>query len=451
MNIRKAIAFSVILAAATSLWAAPVEASVSEKQQLAVFSLGYYGYDIPVEALGSIDAQIMQVFASMKRFDIIGFTQRFSSGDVSKFVADLKKIKEENLVIPEKYMLGEAFLTEAEFNKLVGSFYIVVPVVTEYSLKWVPKDDPAASYWLCEISTSATFMDVAKGTVMAAPLLKTSGTNNKDAKAAVKSAIESIPSSLELEARKVFPLDSKIVSADLVNVKMRLGSNMGIKVGYEFAVIDKQEIDGIVDEREAGLILIKRVTSEFSDGTILYSDIKLGANTQLREIPRAGSDIAAYFRYVIMGSAPTFLSASPSAFSELGLKLTISEGFYAFKPFLGIQVPLDAMDGFGTWLIVPVQAYLGGEFNLYLRRLQISPFIAGGVGYYYIQNIATQDDSDSGLTHLGGLGGLGISYLVNKSFKVYAEACYEYWLSLMPGLVNDGRGVGISAGATFKF
>jgi hypothetical protein len=206
-----------------------------------------------------------------------------------------------------------------------------------------------------------------------------------------------------------------------------------------------------VDEREAGLILIKRVTSEFSDGTILYSDIKLGANTQLREIPRAGSDIAAYFRYVIMGSAPTFLSASPSAFSELGLKLTISEGFYAFKPFLGIQVPLDAMDGFGTWLIVPVQAYLGGEFNLYLRRLQISPFIAGGVGYYYIQNIATQDDSDSGLTHLGGLGGLGISYLVNKSFKVYAEACYEYWLSLMPGLVNDGRGVGISAGATFKF
>jgi hypothetical protein len=437
---------------AFGLYAAPVEATVSTKQQLAVFALGFYGYDIPSEALGTIDAKVMEVFAGLKRFEIIGFTQRFATGDVGKFVADLKKIKEENLVLPEKYMLGEAFLTEADMNMLVGSFYIVVPVVNNYELKWEAKEDPKNSRWSCKISTSITFMDVAKGTVMAAPIIETSGTHSKDQNEAVKAAIESIPGSLELEARKVFPLDSKIVSADLVNVKMRLGSNMGIKVGYEFAVIDKQEIDGIVDEREAGLVVIKKVSSEFSDGTILFSDIKLGANTQVREIPRGGADIAAYFRYVLAGELPSFwYTASANSYGVAGLKFTVSEGFYALKPILGLQVPLGAMDFAGTWMILPVQVYLGGEFNLYLRRIQVSPFAGVGCGLYYIQNVATQDDSNSGLTHVGGLAGVGLSYLVTRDIKVYAEASYDYWLSMMPGLVNDGSGLGIGVGATFKF
>jgi hypothetical protein len=445
----KATAFLALALTAGLLAAEPTAANVSEKQQLAVFALGYYGYDIPAEALGSIDAQVMQVFAGMKRFEIIGFTQRFKADDISRFVADLKKLKEENLVLPEKYALGEAFLTEADLNKLVGSFFIVVPVVVDYNTKWVAKDDPKDSQWETKIKTSITFMDVAKGTVMAAPILETSGYDKKDKNKAIQAAIDSIPGSLEYQARVVFPLDSKIVSANLVSVKMRLGANMGIKQGYEFAVIGKEEIDGITDEREVGLVVINKVGSEFSDGTILYSGIPLVKETQLREIPRGGLDLSASARYMI-GRVPAItaigLGAQTSYFS-LGTKATVSEGFFAFKPVLALDVPL-VVAAIRDLVIVPVCPAIGGEFNLYLRRLQISPFAQVGAAIFAVYDTRNDDWTRSAFTHVIGRAGLGLSYLATRDLKIYAEALGEYWFSLANSPIY---GVGGSLGATLKF
>jgi hypothetical protein len=450
-NAIRALAAGLAIALCAALQAEPAQANVSEKQPLAIFALGYYGWDIPAEALGSVDARIMEVFTRMKRFSIIGFEQRFSSADVSQFIKDIKKIKEENLVIPEKYLLGEAFLTDAEMNKLIGAFYIVMPVVTNYAIKYDPGNAAKniKPSWRCAIDVSITFQDVARGVTMAAPVISASGVSVSSPDEAAASAISAIPGSIESEARQVFPLDSKIVSSSLTDVKMRLGANMGVKKGYEFAVIDKQVIDGIIDEREVGLVLVRDVTSEFSNATILYSSIPLAKETQLREVPRAGIDSSVYAS-VLYGAYPVPVgSRSQGIFVVPGLKTTFSEGNYDLKPFIGLQTFFPGWSVMSPNLFIPVAAYIGGEYNLYLRRFQFYPFAAVGANLYVLR---LQADSATRYlpTHVGALGGLGISYLAGKSFKIYVEANGQYWQTLYPGIVNSIYGYGGTIGITAK-
>lgn len=74
---RIALAVLVLVALAANAFAQP---QVSEKKELAIFSLGYYGWNIPLETLGTIDIDIQRVFVDLGRFTIIGMQQRFSSG-----------------------------------------------------------------------------------------------------------------------------------------------------------------------------------------------------------------------------------------------------------------------------------------------------------------------------------------------------------------------------------
>ncbi|HUX37244.1 MAG TPA: hypothetical protein VMV44_05015, partial [Rectinemataceae bacterium] len=103
--------------------------TVSEKQDMAIFGLGTYGYPIPLEVLGRVDLDIQKVFVDLGRFNVIGYQQRLSSADLPAFEDAIKKTKEGTMVIPDKYQFGEALLTHAEWNRLVGSFIVAVPVV----------------------------------------------------------------------------------------------------------------------------------------------------------------------------------------------------------------------------------------------------------------------------------------------------------------------------------
>ncbi|HOX18841.1 MAG TPA: hypothetical protein PKW82_10325, partial [Spirochaetales bacterium] len=132
---RKAFALLILIA----ICAAPLigQPQVSEKKEVAIFSLGYYGWDIPLETLATVDIEIQKVFLELGRFTISGMTQRFSSSSVDEFIAALRKAKEVDFVMPEKYIFGEAFLTEAEFNRLLGAFIVAIPVITSFDSQFV--------------------------------------------------------------------------------------------------------------------------------------------------------------------------------------------------------------------------------------------------------------------------------------------------------------------------
>ena len=71
-------------------------AQVSEKQEIAIFGLTYYAYDIPDDVLGYIDSSINNVFVNMKRFNVLGYgNYRIEANDIDEFIKRIRAIQSE--------------------------------------------------------------------------------------------------------------------------------------------------------------------------------------------------------------------------------------------------------------------------------------------------------------------------------------------------------------------
>ena len=80
---------------------------------------------------------------------------RLESENIQDFVAKIKELKEQNVEIPETVRFGQAVLTEADFNQLVGSFIVVIPTVSFYQAARKESGDHTA-----ELKVGFTFIDV---------------------------------------------------------------------------------------------------------------------------------------------------------------------------------------------------------------------------------------------------------------------------------------------------
>ncbi|MCP5453278.1 MAG: hypothetical protein H7A27_04805 [Spirochaetaceae bacterium] len=433
-----AIVALLLVAAATAAFGQP---EVSEKKEIAIFSLGFYGWDIPQETLGTIDIDIQRVFLDLGRFTIFGMEKRFSTSDVDQFITILKQMKESTFVLPEKYQFGEAFLTEADFNRLVGSFIIAVPVVTSYNSQYVDNKE-----WRTDIKTNVSFINVADGTMMGIANVETQGTSRETQYKSVQEAIDGIPMQLQYEIRKIsqFQNVTRVLASGLGGVDIQLGSNMGIKKGDEYAIISVEDLDGYLDEREVGLILIKDVGTTRSKGTILFSKAKVERDTRLREIPRLGSDMALY------AHSYSYIDSYMGSSFVIGARAEMTRGFYNLRPYAAVQAVLDSD------MLFPINAIVGGQYSMFLRRLELG----GRAGVAGSTNIIVRllqeefaTDDDEWFTHYGVSAGGYLSYLVSRDFKVFAEAQFDYMLGILDplgGAFSSYGGLQLGVGATFK-
>ncbi|MBU0929425.1 MAG: hypothetical protein KKA67_16860 [Spirochaetes bacterium] len=436
-SLKAAIAAFLVIAGSAQAFAQP---QVSEKKEIAIFSLGFYGWDIPKETLGTIDIDIQRVFLDLGRFTIFGMEKRFSTGDVDQFITVLKQMKESTFVLPEKYQFGEAFLTEADFNKLVGAFIIAVPVVTSYNSQFVDQKE-----WRTDIKTNVSFINVADGTMIGIANVETQGTSRETQYKSIQEAIGGIPSQMQFEIRKIsaFQNVTRVLASGFGGVDLQLGTNMGIKKGDEYAVIQSDTLEGFLDEREVGLLVIKDVGSTRSKGTILYSSIPVVKDVQLREIPRLGTDAAVYahsYSY-FEGLGPSFV---------VGLRTELTRGFYDLRPYAAVQMVFD------DDMLFPLNAIVGGQYSLFIRRIELGA--RAGVGgstniiVKLIQNEFSTTD-DEWFTHYGVSGGAYVSYLVTRDFKVFVEAQADYMIGILDSLGGSFSSYGgyqLGLGATFK-
>jgi hypothetical protein len=441
MKNRTIAIFALALLAAASLAAQPV---ISVKQDVAIFALGYYGWNIPSQALASIDGEIQKVFADLGRFTVLGVSQRLSSGGLDRFIDTMRQAKQANFVMPEKYQFGEAFLTQSEFNKLVGAFIVVAPVVVEFNSFYNTKN----AQFETSIKTNVTFIDVAAGgSVLAMKTISTTGSDKQNQNKSVSSAISSIPGQLVYEVRSIpeFQINTRILTASGSSVRLQLGENMGIRKGDEYAVIQKRSVEGFDDSKDVGLIVVQEVGREVSMGQVLFSSIPLGKDSQLREIPRQGADLDLYIHSI----GGTVATLTP------GFKATASRGFYSFRPFMAAQVPLGLMNSFLFWgssyiQIFPVNVLLGGEMVFNLGRLSVSPSAALGVSYYHVTSSWVSSDTDF-LSHVGAQVGGRVAYLFNRDMRAYVDVGYETWLAVSNFWGNASYGgLMVGAGVTFK-
>ncbi len=418
----------------------PAQPEISQKQDIAIFSLGYYGWNIPYQALGAIDGEIQKVFSDLGRFTILGVTQRFSSSDINSFIETVKRSKQSDFVMPEKFQFGESFLTEGEFNRLIGAFIVVVPVVVEFNSYFDIKN----LRYHTKIKTNITFIDIASGgSVLAIKTVESSGSNDRNQYESIHSAISSIPAQLQYEVRSIpqFQINTRILSVRGSTVKLQMGSDMGIRKGDEYAIIESAKVEGFDDLRESGLIVVKDVGREISTGEVLYKSIKLSKDTQLREIPRLGSEVDLYLHSIGDSSAGSLLP---------GLRATASRGFYAFRPFVAAQIPVGLISSFLIVEIFPVNALMGAEYLINLGRLSFAPSAAFGISYFSVTSPWVTTDTEF-LSHVGIQAALRLAYLLGRNSRIFADLGYESWIAITDLFGNRSySGLMIGGGFTFK-
>ncbi|GAB6276557.1 MAG: hypothetical protein SAMD01599839_10970 [Rectinema sp.] len=434
MRPRRLAMLMILLLVLASLFGAGAQPVVSTKQDIAVFALGYYGWFIPSQALGTIDLKIQKVFSDIGRFTVFGTTQRLSSDGLQQFIDALRQTKQADFVLPEQYQFGEAFLTKAEFERLTGAFIVVVPVVTNFAVYWNSK----AGTWNCNITTGITFIDVAHdATVLSIESIDTSGSDKTNHNNAIMSAINAIPSELEYRIRSIpeFQINTRILEAKGSTVKIQLGANMGLKKGDEYAIIEKQTVGGIEDTREAGLIMITDVSQQLSTGRVLYRSGALDANTQLKEIARRGVDLDLYFHTSGTEILP-------------GFRATASRGYFPLRPYIGVQMPVSLAFNVLTVTVIPVNAIFGAEFMMPMGRLHVAPYAGAGFTYAHLTEALSGYETDY-LSHIGFQAGGRVGYLINRNMRLFADAGIDYWLSLgWP--FSDYGGLTLGAGVSFK-
>jgi hypothetical protein len=435
MKRRGILALILILALVPGLFAQAGGPGVSEKKELAVFGLGWSGWIIPLEALGSIDSEIRGVFSDLGRFTIIGATQRFASADLPQFIEAIKKAKAQDFVMPEKYQFGEAVFTEAEFNRLLGAFIVAAPVITSFWSSW----NATAQQWETSISTDVSFIDVsAGGSLISMARIRTSGSDKTSQLASVSSAIEAIPSQLQFEIRSIpaFQINTRVLSSRRGEVRVELGSNMGIRKGDEYAVVETTSLEGLKDEKEVGLVLIKEVGPQISTATVLYGSGAIGKDSRLKEIPRFGMDAEAFLR-LLGGDQATVVP---------GLRLIPTRGFYGLKPYLSAQIPLGAGGTIDGSSVIPISVALGGQYELHLGRLTLAPYVGAGLSWAYLSSGSTAENY---FPQAGVQAFFQASWLSSRDLRFFAEAGGEYWASLN-SYFPAYYGLGFDAGIAFK-
>ena len=346
-----------------------------------------------------------------------------------------KEVKEENVEIPESVRLGEEIFTEADFNKLIGSFIVVIPVMSYFQINRIKNGD-----WKAEIETSFTFINVDNYLTFAHFKVKTVGTD-KTPRSAVEEASNNISTQLVYELRSIdeFTIKTGIIEVKRSEVLIEFGDNMGVKKGDEYAIISSRILaSGHNLSEETGLLVIKEVTDEISYGKIIYSKDKPMAGDQLKEIPRLGFDVSVYAHGIYNSEG----SGTAVIIPTVGIRSIASRGFFSFRPGFGIELPfsqnLFTSDG------LPVNVYLGGELDWYLWKLQIVPMAFAGVGGI----IPLDQNEDFILSHAGGMVQASISYLVTRDIKIFIEVGYTFWTGL--SAVDTYGGICSGLGGTYK-
>jgi hypothetical protein len=444
MSQRRAIAMLLLVLAVS---AAPAFAQqVSQKKDIAVFKLSYYQWDIPDSVLGGIDEEIRGVFVNLGRFNVLGMAQRLEPGDLTEFIDKIRQYKQDRAELPEEVQMGHDFFTQADFDRLVGSFIVVVPSVASYVLEVKDSGD-----FHVALKTSFSFINVEQGTTFAQAFVQTEGTE-KSPDGAARSALNGIPMLLTYEVRKIpeFQLKTGVLEVRGSEVILELGRDMGIKVGDEYSLVSSRVLQsGKTLTSETGLVVIKEVSDEVSVGKVLYARPRPQEGDQLREVPLLGLEVEPYL-HVARGAL-----YDPGVWTGLiGIKGSLSRGFYGFRPIFGLEVPLIANIMFG----IPLNLYLGGEFVLYLGRFSLAPSAALGVGGAYLWYKDVPDDEKFALTYVGGQAGLTLTYLFSKKLRFALDAGYLNWFSLVPTkyffnsryLFPDFDGLYFGAGLTIK-
>ncbi|WP_319562787.1 hypothetical protein [Marispirochaeta sp.] len=210
----------------------------------------------------------------------------------------------------------------------------------------------------------------------------------------------------------------------------------------ELRVGDEMFVHSLVRENRkpgggqpAALVSITELYPEAGIARVVYG--KPGIDDIL--IPRSacGLDVQSYVGGVIHFSGA--LTAVP------GIRVAGTRGFSGLYPVAGLEFPVaeGAVPGF------PFFPYVGMQLVWNIGRLQIIPSGMAGVGLYFPR----EGEDPISVDYVGGMGEIGITWLVLDSWRVLLGIGYCTWVG-RAGLEEDDRygynGITLKGGLIWK-
>ncbi|NNM53325.1 MAG: hypothetical protein HKM05_01200 [Spirochaetales bacterium] len=419
----------------------------SSKQDVAIFQLSSADRNIPMGLMQGVDSQIQKVFVDLGRFTVLGLNFRLDGLNLQTFVSRLRLLKEQTTAPDKAIQFGETFLTLDEYNKIVGSFLVVIPRVDGVHFTRLANNVRKAT-----IETSFTILKGSDLTPVTGGFFTVRSQGQaQNRQQALEQALAGIVPLLTFEVRKVpqFQISSGLVDVGFDSASMELGQNMGIMLGDEYALEKVVTKDGVPQTEETGLAIVDKVNPQTSRLFIAYGDPFVGQS--VHEIPRLGVDLEPYANLV-----ERFTDAGTAYHVALGVKGVLSRGFWLVKPMVGVEVPLilDITNVF--W--VPFYAYAGVEFYPFrLGRFELATSAALAMGGAYIMvdtsNFLGSNAQPYYLTHLGVRADAKAQFLFSRDAKLAASVGVAAYAGLLDAFVDKSSffksSAQISAGLSF--
>jgi hypothetical protein len=237
-------------------------------------------------------------------------------------------------------------------------------------------------------------------------------------------------------------LRTSIIDIDRGSVLLGIGSEDGVRTGDEYRVVEPvRSAEAVGSTVEVGRIVIKDVDDTVSFAHAIYSDREWRIGDELEKIERIGLDTAAY---VHMFVGATGVTRDFGLAGAIGFRESTSRGLFAFRPFVGVEVPFSItldLDLTG----ITFNVYGGGEINWYIERLQIVPAVGVGTAVA----IPLREDERFAFSHFGGFVEAQINLLLSGDVRLGAELGYAAWFA--PGVDNSYTGLTIGLGAIYRY
>jgi len=378
---------------------------VSEKQDLAIFGLTRSVYDVPEDVLVFADSSIKHVFVNLKRFDVLGYGQyRIESEDIDDFVKRVREIRSEKAKEAGTYdeKFGTVVIKGEDFDRIANSFLVVLPTLASYTIT-VERQEYIAELttyvrrkYEVDVVIDITFVDVREGTQRESLRVAGSG-SHADVDRAGRKAVENAISGLSYQIRQVeaFKIKSGVVSVRGDIVTFVPGKDLGVKPGDEYEVMTRQEVGktGRIVEMPTGLVKVKKVYPELSEGRIVYQKEQITEGDQLVELAQFGAQVSFYagmmkvdipdmdYSFKLQGDTPVAgeyyyieLNQKEREYvPDVGIRLVKNLG-YRFRGVFDATAILNfpLFGGLGE---------LGIGSTFYKRRLSIDLLAAGGILY----------------------------------------------------------------------
>lgn len=397
--------------------------SVSTGKDIVVFRLAHGAFEIAPEALSEIDSSVENVFVNAGPYNVKTMAYRITEDEVAPFIDKLNERRAANAPA-EGFSIGKENFTESDLERLARTAVVVVPVISAYESRHTQ-----ANGYTAELVVTLVFINGETSSSTSRVAVRTIGIG-QTAAAAFRDAALPISRLLAYEIRKMPEFQSKagIVEISGNTVLIELGRDNGVRVGDRFAVVKNRILpSGRVVSERTGLIILKQVRKEISFARLIYSTSPPEVGDQLRKLPRLGFESSAYFHVVAAGE---LFSTTYSPVYTLGTLHAMTRGLYNLRPVIGFELPIAAGSIGGSASYggsgLPLDLYLGAELNWRLRRFDVVPLAALGIG----TTLPLSAGEVFRVPVAGGLLQVRASYLVTPEIKLFVDVGFEQWMPI---------------------